>query len=119
MIYNYELFPEKTEYQSLLVINHEQLWRETLFFSFYTPWDGNKEILYAGRAMSDLHFKDKPVECVMVFDFHRWDSSTIDKALKQEAAHVAFNKTLRQHLESALERRDGVDDGGFRVKVKD
>lgn len=115
----YQRFPDKKEYQSLLVINDEARWRETLYFTFYTPWGESGERLHAGRAMADVHRKGKPCECVLAFDFHRWDRETIDKALELEAPPVAFAKPLRELLEKALEQREAQSNGdGFVIKIK-
>lgn len=119
MIYSFETFPEKENYQSMLVINKEAMWRETLYFTYFTPWGEKSERLYSGRAMSDFHFKNKPVECVVIFDFHKWDGDTIDEALKRETPPVVFKAELREYLEKALQHRENTGSDGFNLKIKD
>jgi hypothetical protein len=114
---SFETYPDKKEYQSLLVINPDARWRETLYFTFYTPWGEKQEKLFAGRAMSDFHFKNKPCVCVLAFDFHRWDRDLLDQALALELPPVAFETPLEGLLRRALEEREKNPDG-FQVKVK-
>ena len=114
---SFETFPEKSEYQSLLVVNPDARWRETLYFTFYTPWGEEGERLYAGRAMADFHFKNKPCECLLAFDFHRWDSATLAKLAELELPQVAFEKPVAELLEQALEERDKNPEG-FSIKLK-
>ena len=113
----FETFPEKKEYQSLLVINDDARWEETLYFTFYTPWGEGAENLYAGRAMADVHFKSKPCQCVLAFDFHRWDNRTVKRAMELELAPVAFDRPLGELLERSLEAREESPDG-FSIKIK-
>lgn len=114
---SYQTFSEKAEYQSLLVINEEARWRETLYFTFYTPWDAEEEQLYAGRYMADVHLKSKDCQCVVAFDFHRWTKKTIDEAISRELPPTAFKKPLRELLDKALAERERTPDG-FSIKVK-
>lgn len=102
----YQTFSDKEEYQSLLIINAAEQWKETLYFSFYTPWGEEKEQLFSGRYMSDVHFKHKACECVRVFDFHNWDEATLNTAMEHELPPLAFDHDLREVLEQALENRD-------------
>lgn len=115
---SYETFQDKKEYQSLLVINEAQRWKETIFFTFYTPWEEEKELLYAGCAMSDVHFKDKPAGCVLAFDFHKWDENTIAKALELDLPPVAFERPIKDLLKLSLEERENKPEG-FCLKLKD
>jgi hypothetical protein len=114
---SYQKFPDKKEYQSLLVINEEQRWRESLYFTFHKPWDEKEERLYAGRAMADLHFKNKPVACVLAFDFHRWDEETIKRALEMELPATAFDRPIEELLRLCLKER-GSQPEGFTLKLK-
>lgn len=113
----YEKYPDKKEYQSLLVINESQRWKETLYFTFYTPYGGEEERLYAGRAMSDYHFKNKPAVCLLAFDFHKWDEDTIARALELELPPTAFEKPVRELLQISLKERDSQPDG-FALRLK-
>jgi hypothetical protein len=114
---SFETFPEKKEYQSLLVINPNSRWQETLYFTFYTPFGEQREALFAGRAMSGVHFKNKPCVCVLAFDFHRWDDDTLKQALALELPPVAFESPLEELLRRALDER-GKNPEGFRAKIK-
>jgi len=111
MLIRYESCPDRAEYQSLLVLNDKARWRETLYFNFFTPWGEEEERLFAGRAMSDVHFKDKPCLCVLVFDFHRWDAATVERALELELPAVAFERPLGELLKRALEEREANPEG--------
>jgi len=113
----FESFSEKTEYQSLLVINAEDKWKETLYFTFFTPWGEQDERLYAGRYMADVHHKKKPCKCVYVFDFHRWNSETLKSALQLELPPTAFDERLQEILERSLEERERAGDS-FKFKMK-
>ena len=114
---SYERFPDKKEFQSLLVINARERWKETLYFTFYTPWGEAEEQLYAGRAMADVHHKNKPCSCVLAFDFHRWDPEVIKRAVELELPATGFEKPLAELLQRALTERDSSPDG-FKIKVK-
>jgi len=114
---SFETYPDKKEYQSLLVINPEARWHETLYFTFYTPWGEDEERLYAGRAMADFHFKSKPCVCLLAFDFHRWDTETIEQALGLELPPVAFETPVGELLQRALQERERNPDG-FSIKLK-
>lgn len=114
---SYQTFPDKPEYQSLLVINDQERWNETLYFTFYHPWGEEQERLFAGRSMSGFHFKKKPCTCVFAFDFHRWDAATLDRALALELPPVDFATPLKELLEKALSQREGQPEG-FTFKIK-
>lgn len=114
---NFETYPDKQEYQSLLVINSDSRWRETLYFTFYTPFGEKQEKLFAGRAMSDFHFKNKPCICVLAFDFHRWDDEMIEQALALELPSLAFETPLSDLLQKSLEERERKPEG-FAIKIK-
>ncbi|HUX07330.1 MAG TPA: hypothetical protein VMX35_08460 [Acidobacteriota bacterium] len=114
---SFETCPDKQDYQSLLVINTDARWRESLYFSFYTPFGEKQEKLFAGRAMSDLHFKNKPCVCVLAFDFHRWDEEMIEQALALELPPVAFETPLAELLQKSLEERVRNPEG-FAIKIK-
>lgn len=114
----FETFEDKPEYQSLLIIGAENKWKETLYFTFFTPWGENEEKLYAGRYMADVHFKNKPCECVFVFDFHRWSEETVKAAMQMEFPTTAFQSNLEELLQKALQERDG-NSASFSVKVKE
>lgn len=114
---SYQTFPDKKEYQSLLILNQDSQWKESLYFTFYVPWGEENEKLYAGRYMSDVHNKGKDCECVLAFDFHRWDQDTLKNALGMEKPPVAFEKPLDELLELALDKRESMPDG-FAIKVK-
>ena len=111
MLIRYESCPDRAEYQSLLILNEEARWRETLYFTYTTPWGEDEERLFAGRAMADAHLKDKPCLCVLVFDFHRWDAATIERALKLELPPVAFERPIGDLLKRALEEREANPEG--------
>ena len=111
MLIRYESCPDRAEYQSLLVLNDKARWRETLYFNSFTPWGEEEERLFAGRAMSDAHVKDKPSLCVLVFDFHRWDAATVERALELEQPAVAFERPLGDLLKRALEEREANPEG--------
>lgn len=107
----YQTFPDKEEYQSLLIVNAAAQWKETLYFTFYTPWGEEEQRLYSGRYMSDVHFKNKKCECVLAFDFHNWDAATLDAALGQDIPPLGFDHELRDVLQQALEARERTPDG--------
>ncbi len=109
---------DKSDYESVLVINAGSRWKETMYLTFYTPHGEEDEKLYVGRYMSDVHFRRKPCEAVWVFDFHRWDSKTIEQAMELELLPVSFGKPVKELLESALQERENSPDG-FDLKVKD
>jgi hypothetical protein len=114
---SFETFDNNPDYKSLLVINSDKMWSETAYFTFYKPWGGDEEKLYAGRYMADVHHKNKPCECVVVFDFHRWDAETIKSAMQLDVPPTDFSKNLQELLETALDKRSSTDDT-FKMKVK-
>ena len=114
---SYQKFPDKKQYKSLLVINEDQRWRESVYFTFYTPWEEDGEELYAGRGMSDFHFKNKPAVCLLAFDFHRWDKDTIARAMSLELPPTAFERPVDELLQLCLEERDSQPEG-FTIDLK-
>jgi hypothetical protein len=117
MYISYKKIPDNDRYESLLLLNSREQWKESLYFTYYTPYNQDDERLFAGRHMSDVHNKQKECVCVLAFDFHRWDEKTIDDALALELPPVAFGERLKELFEKALKQRDSQPDG-FTLKVK-
>lgn len=113
----FDSFNGKQEYQSLLVVGAENKWRETAYFTFYTPWGEGDERLYAGRYMADVHFKNKECECVFIFDFHKWTEETLKTALALERPRTAFDDQLEAMLLKALAERESGK-SAFSIKIK-
>ena len=114
---SYQKFADNDRYESLLVLNSKEQWKETLYFTYYTPYGQDEGRLFAGRHVSDVHNNKKECVCVLAFDFHRWDEKTIDNALALELPPVAFGDRLKELFEKALQQRDSQPDG-FSIKVK-
>jgi hypothetical protein len=114
----FEKNPENERYQSLLIVNARKRWKETLYFTLFTPWGEEKERLYAGRYMSDVHFHKKECECVLAFDFHRWDEQTVKEALSGDLPRLSFAQyPLDEIFNRALEERERQPEG-FSIKYK-
>jgi hypothetical protein len=113
----YQNFPENNVYGSLLVVNSSQRWKESLYFTFYTPYGEKEETLYAGRYMADVHFKNKDCQSIQIFDFHKWDRETLEKALTLTLPPVSGGQDIKEILEEALEQKEANPDG-FVFKLK-
>ena len=113
----YQNLPENDVYGSILIVNASRRWKETLYFTFYTPYGEKEETLYAGRYMADVHFKNKECESVQVFDFHKWDKGTLDRALALSLPPLAEGRDIKEILEEALEKKESNPDS-FTFKLK-
>lgn len=113
----YQNLPENEVYGSLLIINASERWKESLYFTFFTPYGEKSQTLYAGRYQADVHFKNKECASVQVFDFHKWDRETLKRALELTLPPLAEKRDLKELLEEAMEKRESSPDG-FTYRLK-